>query len=177
MKLYLMRHGKDVEGLRGGWSDSNLTKEGIDGVKLTAKKLLKESFDLILSSDLIRAKTTAEIVSSLCEKNIEYDVRLREINNGLLAGMKNSDAEVLFPGLYYNTLKYDENYPNGESPKAFFERIKLFYNEIRKINRNVLIITHAGVINAFYCLIKNKSFTNKKSEISLKYAEYIVLEI
>src|SRR5690554_4476560 len=129
MKIILIRHGEDPQGQRGGWSDSQLTQTGVAEVKLAAHKLKEHDFDLIISSDLNRAKMTAQIIGKECGKRIIYDPDLREINNGLLAGMDNSLAEILFPGTYYNTLDLNEKYPNGESPIDFLtEFVKYIKN-------------------------------------------------
>lgn len=91
MAIYLIRHGQDDETIRGGWSEAPLTKEGrqqIEGLENYFKSL---DISAIYSSDLTRAMETTEILSHFKpEIPIYYDERLREINNGLLAGMPNS---------------------------------------------------------------------------------------
>jgi phosphohistidine phosphatase len=75
MNLYLLRHGIAVEsGPAGYTSDSErpLTAKGKDRLRAAARamKQLDVSFDLILSSPLLRAKQTAEIIAK--------DLRLRK---------------------------------------------------------------------------------------------------
>jgi phosphohistidine phosphatase len=70
MELYLLRHGPAVErGTRGFEDDSSrpLTPKGRRQLRKSAAaiKKLKPGFDLILSSPLIRAKQTAEIVATV----------------------------------------------------------------------------------------------------------------
>lgn len=167
MRIIFMRHGENPAGYRGGWSSFQLTEKGMNQVELAAIDLIKLDFNIILSSDLVRAKQTAEIVAKTCQKEIIYDPSLREINNGILAGMSNEDAKKQYPGLYFSTLRFDERYPNGESPLEFYERMKQAYMKILPLNQNVLVVTHSGVINAMYCIvlsitsnirIKSKSF-------------------
>lgn len=67
MKLYLVRHGIAVEGLvRGISSDSQrpLTEEGIEETKMVARSLkrLNVKPEVIVSSPLVRAEQTAEIL-------------------------------------------------------------------------------------------------------------------
>ena len=68
MRLYLVRHGIAVEGLKGGItrdSERPLTDEGREEMKLVAKALCKMNIkaDLVLSSPLVRARQTAEYIA------------------------------------------------------------------------------------------------------------------
>ena len=127
MRIFFIRHGKDDGNYRGGWSDMPLIDEG----KRTSKKISKifrrekneYKIEKIISSDLLRTKQTTEIINEKLKIPVEYTEKLREMNNGEIAGMLNSDVEKLYPGLYYNTLKIDERYPGGESPIEFYNRI------------------------------------------------------
>lgn len=126
----------------------------------------------IISSDLNRAKQTADIIKEELEIPIEYTEKLREMNNGELAGMLNEEAERLYPGLYYNTLDIDEKYPNGESPIDFYNRIEKGFREIVDENRkleNILLVTHSGVINIIYHIIKNIEWSNKNKRFPVAY--------
>lgn len=67
MKLYILRHGEAVEhgDPRFKESERPLTPKGIQRTKLLAHALrqMDVSFDFILSSPLIRARETAEIIA------------------------------------------------------------------------------------------------------------------
>lgn len=87
------------------------------------------------------------------------------MNNGKIAGMLNEEVEKLYPGLYYNTLAIDEKYPDGESPIDFYNRIEKNFNEIIHDNSsfdNIMLVTHSGVINILYHIIKNLEWSNKQ---------------
>ncbi|MEH1850752.1 MAG: phosphohistidine phosphatase SixA [Nostoc sp.] len=65
MELYLIRHGiAEDQGLGIKDEDRSLTKEGQQKTEKVAQKLVKLglSFDLILTSPLVRARQTAEIL-------------------------------------------------------------------------------------------------------------------
>ncbi len=65
--LWLVRHGEtqfNVEGKLQGMSDSPLTEAGLQQIGKLAERLSENTLDLIFCSDLLRAKTTAEIVAS-----------------------------------------------------------------------------------------------------------------
>ena len=116
MKVFFIRHGKDDGNYRGGWSAMPLLDEGKKQVKKLAQYLDENSkefnIEKIISSDLERTKETTEIINEKIGAEVEYTDRLREINNGKIAGMLNEEVEKKFPGLYYNTLRMDERYPD-----------------------------------------------------------------
>ncbi|MBQ9227297.1 MAG: histidine phosphatase family protein [Eubacterium sp.] len=126
MTIYLVRHGADDNTKRGGWSNHPLTEEGLKQSEELARKLkdCNCNADIIYSSDLLRAKQTTEILAQHLNLEVEYDAELREVDNGDLAGMDNELADKLYPNLYWRKLEWKQHYPNGESPKEFYERIK-----------------------------------------------------
>lgn len=177
MRIFLVRHGKDDGNYRGGWSLVPLTEEGINQVKKLAEFLNTQkdyyNIEKIISSDLERARQTTNIINEKLNVNVEFTERLREMNNGKIAGMLNKDVEKIYPGLYYNTLRIDERYPGGESPIEFHDRIIKDFKDIVKENKNhnnIMIVTHSGVINIIYRYINNMEWSNKIKSIKVSNA-------
>ncbi|MGZ9583718.1 histidine phosphatase family protein [Paenibacillus marinisediminis] len=171
MKIYLVRHGMDEEGFRGGWSQRGLIEQGIIQSKKLGEHLHNNDkhyrISTIISSDLPRAvETTREIERSLNIKGA-YLEEWREMNNGALAGMPNTEAEVQFPGVYFNTLRMDTPFPGGETPMNFYNRICKSFDELcmkiehQELESNVLLVTHGGVINVLYYYLNGREWTNK----------------
>lgn len=104
MVIYLVRHGKDDENYRGGWSDLGLLEEGVNQSKLLADYLdnNKERYkiDTLISSDLRRAAETSSEISAKLNIPIRFLSEWRETNNGRLAGMLNTEALEKYPGLF-----------------------------------------------------------------------------
>lgn len=185
MKIIFTRHGKDDDRYRGGWSDIGLTLEGVK----QAKKLgiyLSENMSVcdisyIVSSDLPRAMATADLVAEKLQVSVLKEPMLREINNGDLAGMLNEEALTKYPGLFFSSLEMDEPYPNGESPRAFYVRVKAwfaeFIDENRKHDRNILVVTHGGVINIIYHIVKGIEWSNRKPSLKVSNCSMHVLDI
>ena len=169
MKMIFVRHGKDDDRYRGGWSNHDLIPEGMEQAKQLAKYLKDNHYDYnitqIISSDLPRTITTANFISAELGLEIQRESQLRETNNGDLAGMLNKTALVRYPGLFFSSLEMDEAYPNGESPKDFYARIKMWFEgfcgQYHGKDGNVLIVTHGGVINVVYHLVKGLEWSNK----------------
>ena len=169
MILYLVRHGKDDDAYRGGWSQLSLIYEGIKQSQKLADYICENNLriDNIISSDLTRTKQTAQEINTRLNLDIEYSAEWREINNGILAGMLNSEALVKFPGLFFRSLEMNERYPDGESPEDIFNRIEKSFKVLtarikqKELGPNVLLVTHGGVINIIYHIIKRLNWTNK----------------
>lgn len=173
MNIYLVRHGDDDEKYRGGWSDLPLIEEGIEKAKKLAE-FLKDNEDVkvdkIISSDLKRAKMTTEIINEKLNLDVCYDSSIRENNNGIFAGMLNEEAIKNYPNAFFSKLKYNERFPDGESPKEFFHRIREAFFRILKENKNVenlMIVTHAGVISIIYHIIEKKRWSNRKKSVKI----------
>ena len=169
MKILFVRHGKDDDRYRGGWSNLDLTDEGVEQVMELAKHLkkYKEEYNIsrIVSSDLQRALTTSKIIAKELNLCITKEEAIRETNNGDLAGMLKEEALLKYPGLFFSSLDMDEAYPNGESPQEFYVRIKewfeRFVDEHKNDKENILVVTHGGVINIIYHLVNKLEWSNK----------------
>lgn len=184
MRIVFVRHGKDDDAYRGGWSSLGLLDEGKRQSQAVAdyfRTTAEYKIEYIVSSDLNRTIETAEYIASALDLPIHTDTRLRECNNGDLAGILNSEALVKFPGLFWNTLAMDEAYPNGESPAAFYLRIKEWFDDIIKSsltnNGDLLVVTHGGVINIIYYLVKELEWTNKKPQFPIDKCSIHVLNV
>lgn len=183
MTCYLIRHGKDDESVRGGWSETSLSMEGVVQIRKIAQQLAAEhgrNSVAIFSSDLLRTKQSALILSEKLNAPVAFLPQFREVNNGALAGMKNEDACLGYPGLYWNTLAWEECYPQGESPKQFYERICNAWDDFKKRNcaedRIEILVTHGGVINVILHLENQIPYSNRQKGFSLPYASVTKIE-
>ncbi len=184
MRIIFVRHGKDDDAYRGGWSSLGLLDEGKRQSQMVAdyfRTSTEYKIEHIISSDLNRTLATAEYIAAALKLPIHTDARLREANNGDLAGMPNSKALAKYPGLFWNTLAMDEAYPNGESPASFCLRIKEWFegtvNNSLTNNGDLLICTHGGVINIIYYLVKELEWTNKKPQFPIDKCSIHVLNV
>ena len=180
MICYLVRHGKDDDTVRGGWSQHPLTQEGIKQAEMLTEHLAGNVvIDHIYSSDLRRAMQTAEIIANKIKLPIITLPQFRETNNGDLAGMKNDIALVRYPGLFWNQLGWEQCYPGGESPKQFYERIATAWRDFSKKiisqSEDVILVTHGGVIHVILSIVEKRSYSNTEKQRNIGYAEIIKL--
>tara|TARA_Y100000588_G_scaffold47439_1_gene44738 strand:+ start:176 stop:916 length:741 start_codon:yes stop_codon:yes gene_type:complete len=104
MKLVLLRHGESEWNLLNkftGWTDVDLTKNGINEAKFSGEQLLKGAIPIhtLYTSLLIRAIHTADIVSSIISFNkndIQYNWRLNERHYGALQGLNKSETAAKY---------------------------------------------------------------------------------
>ena len=183
MKIIFVRHGKDDNRYRGGWSNMDLVPEGMEQAKKLAKHLHENKFEYniscVISSDLPRTMTTASFVSAELRLPVLKDCQLREMNNGDLAGMLNDEALIQYPGLFFGSLGMNEPYPNGESPHDFYMRIKTWFEkfvaEHQNEHNNILVVTHGGVINIIYHIVRNIEWSNKGRSFNISNCSVHVL--
>jgi len=168
--IYFVRHGQtewNKIGKMQGHMDIELNDEGRKQAKIVKEKLSGVKFDKVFSSPLKRAKETAEII---CDQEIIIDDRLIERFNGELEGKLKSEIEV-FP---------DFNDPNDtrfgiETLNNFKERIVSFLNEVMKKykDKNVLVVTHAGVCLYVRCYFEGEPIGNLNEKYKLKNCEFL----
>jgi len=104
MKLILLRHGESEWNLLNqftGWTDVDLTEDGINEAKFSGEQLLKKSLSIksLYTSLLLRSIHTAEIVSKIVgfdKNNIQYDWRLNERHYGALQGLNKSETAAKY---------------------------------------------------------------------------------
>lgn len=186
MVIYLIRHGKDDEGYRGGWSQRGLNVEGFRQSERLGRYLYEHRdripVDEIISSDLQRALDTANEIGRALGKQVIPSGAWRETNNGVIAGMPNEIVDERYPKLYFAGLRMDERYPGGESPIEFFTRIRNAIEELcakkeqEAEEKHTMVVTHGGVINAIYHVLKGKTWTNQAKAYPSSYTGFHKIE-
>lgn len=142
----MLRHGQSEWNAQGRWqgqADIELTDLGVDQARAAAQKL--GMFDAIVSSDLMRARTTATIIAnSLGAGLMAPDIRLRETHVGEWQGLTHDQIERDWPGY----LKSHQRPPDFESDESIVARVTDSLVEIATqfAGGEVLVVTHAGVI-------------------------------
>ena len=176
--IYLMRHGADPSDRLGGWSPYGLTQRGKEQVRGAAAGLQNLGITKIFSSDLVRARETAEILAEELSLDITYLPQFRESNNGSLAGMLKTEAAERYPGVYWNALDWTQPWPEGESPQQFFHRIAAAWYEFKNQSGtdHVLLVSHGGVMNIILCLEKGIPYTNKETRFKIEDAGIVQVD-
>jgi 2,3-bisphosphoglycerate-dependent phosphoglycerate mutase len=134
--LLLVRHGEtdwNAEGRLQGQTDRPLNEFGRRQARRLADELADQELEAIYSSDLVRARETAEIVAGRLGLPVNLDPDLREKDWGTWEGL--------------TALERDRVEFVGESTEAHQERI---LRALRRISGEhddggrVLVVTHGG---------------------------------
>ncbi|WP_442599621.1 histidine phosphatase family protein [Neobacillus sp. D3-1R] len=153
MKILLIRHGQseaDLLDVHEGRANYSLTPLGtIQASKMS--KWVKKRYkpDLIWTSTLNRAKETAEILSKETGVPIKEEEGLKEFNNGVLAGMKRSEAKIQYPEPIGGR-KPHERIKDGESELEFRLRAEITLSKILSESEGmefIVIVSHGGMIS------------------------------
>ena len=177
MKLTLIRHAQIDEkhlGCYNGHIDIKLSKKGQQQAKLLAQNFSKKKFDAVYSSDLIRAKMTLK--QFVQAKDAIYTSELREKSWGKHEGLSYNEIITQNEIKYENFLQWITAL-DGEPYQEYTKRVKKFFLEFlpQQNKKNVLIMTHAGVIKTLISIIKNISL-EEAFKIKIDYASFIVFD-
>lgn len=155
--LYLARHGEtdwNTRRLCVGWSDIPLNENGERQASQLSELFRSISFDTVYSSDLVRARRTAEILSAERKLTHETSHLLREMFYGDYEGRHVDDFANDKRILLEQTGKLTEEelrtvaIGNSESEENAIKRFTTALREIsiRHTPKTVLIVAHGGVI-------------------------------
>ena len=160
-KLIIIRHGESEAnelGLIAGWNDYKLTALGLEQAEETAAHLVAtQKIDVVCSSDLCRARVTAEACANKLGLTVQTYPELRETYCGEWEGITFAELEARDTEAYAEFKRVQLTYtiPGGEN---LWESGVRFYNkmlEIAKENegKTVVVAAHGAVIRVFWALI------------------------
>lgn len=155
LKIVYFVHGTSTDNEErrcSGWHDCPLSKLGVEQTFRAKDDLIFRDFDIIYSSDLLRAKQTASILFPRAK--IVYDDRLRECNYGSLNGSIGRQVR------YEEHI--DKAFPQGESLIDVQARITSFLMENLKKNNNkiIAIVSHRAPQLALDVIINESSWND-----------------
>lgn len=159
--IYLVRHAKPELPHGGriyyGRTDYPLSDEGIKKAKTLVPYLRGINFNFVYSSNLIRARHTAELILPERKGDIREAAGLNEIDLGEWEGRTFDEVRSSWEELYEKRGSCFDSVPppQGESFKDLQARVVPAFEEIlhRHVNGNILIVAHGGVIWTLMCRI------------------------
>lgn len=153
--FYLVRHGEsewNVSRKVQGHQDIPLTANGEQQARTLALELKDVDFDEVFSSDLVRAKRTAEIIA--LEKNLAVTTteRLRERSFGKIEGMAGDDFLTMYAD--WEKLSDEERWnhkiADEETHREAVTRLIAFLHEtaVAYPGKTILIVCHGGLMRS-----------------------------
>lgn len=147
MKVYIVRHGEVPHNALKQYNNENedLNENGIRQANELKEKIKNINYDIIISSPLLRAKHTAQIIN-VNNKKILINDKLKERDPGDLSGKPLAVTNRDEYWNYNTTIRYG----TSENIREFFKRIYNFLEDLKKEDyESVLIVAHSGVSKAF----------------------------
>jgi len=167
--LLLVRHGETDWNRDGRWqghSDTHLNELGRQQAERLAEEL--DGADVVYSSDLIRARETAEILARRLGADVRLDERLRERGFGAWEGKTRAEIEAEFADAHARWVA-------GEGPGAddaepfedFAVRVRGFLDDVlaRHPDETVLIVSHGGSIRVIHALASGLDYVRDHRSI------------
>lgn len=161
-RLILVRHGQteyNAASRMQGQLDTDLSEVGVQQAKTAAAELAARGPRYLASSDLRRARDTAEALAQRTGLPVTTDTRLRETHLGDWQGMTHTEVDAAMPGarrLWRDDATWTP--PNGESRVDVARRAVPVVDELvgalddwgsgERPEAPVVLVAHGGVIAA-----------------------------
>jgi broad specificity phosphatase PhoE len=150
--IMLLRHGESVGNAESRWqgqADYPLTETGRAQAHALAARWKRDGtkFDLVLTSPLVRARETAEILASALSSGVELEPLWMERDNGEFSGLTASEVRTKFPLPSFIT-PYDSVGNDGEGDWELFLRAgQALHSLLKREPGSYLIVSHGGLLN------------------------------
>ena len=157
--LYLIRHGQ-ADGLKTGINGSVVPNSGLSPLGIRQAQQLRDRLaktseiraDVLISSPLLRAKETAEIIAPALGLPVIVDDGIQEFNLAETEGLTKEEITERFGWNYLDEEPFRRISPNGDSLAEFTMRA---CNALDRITREyqdktIVIVVHGGILNATF---------------------------
>lgn len=154
--LYIVRHGQtdwNAAFKVQGQIDIPLNAQGEVQAKAAAEKFKDVDFAAVFSSDLVRAKRTAEIITLEKAIAVQTTKLIRERDFGVIEGSLLADLRAKEKDLEHLAYEERRRYkmdPSVENDEELVGRFLTFLREVAVAyaGENVLVVTHGGLMRA-----------------------------
>jgi alpha-ribazole phosphatase len=161
LRLYIVRHGVTAwnqEGRIQGHSDTPLSAEGVVQAQRIGARLarLEPPLQAVWSSDLMRARQTAEAIAAPFDLAVQTTPLLREMMLGEWEGLTQDEIEARGDMALLERYRRDPGQhrpPGGEALEAAWDRVTTAVREIRALHPGgqVAVVGHGGSLRALLC--------------------------
>lgn len=151
--ILVARHGQSTWNAEHRWqglADPPLTDLGHEQAQALAAELADVPLGAIYSSDLERARETADAVARTKGLAVVTDVSLREIDVGEWSGLTTEEIKARFPAGWERQSAGGDGWEHGETHAAMSQRIVAAIAHIAAGHpgEQILCVLHGGLIRA-----------------------------
>ena len=170
--IHFIRHGQtkyNFEKKIQGSVNIPLSEVGIQQAKEFDSKFFLENYDVAYHSSLDRSKKTLEIIINKISNKpkVELSDLIIERSYGIFEGLHDDEIKSKYPETFVNW-KEDENtlIEKAEPIENVVKRVLEFIDLIKKSDdKNILVVTHSGVLYALYKHITKTGLGVRPKEI------------
>lgn len=153
--LYLIRHGQAISATQNVVGNTRLSPLGIIQAERLRDRLSATheiQADVLISSTMLRAKHTAEIIAPAFNLPIIFDEEFEEWRDGDAEGMPEEEYLALFRAIPLEQRALRRVIPTAESWAEFHLRIATAINRIVREyeGKTIVIVCHGGVIEGTF---------------------------
>jgi broad specificity phosphatase PhoE len=139
--LYFIRHGQTDQNKDNIFCTEEvlLNHTGVGQAKNLAHSMTGVDLDLVVTSPLVRARETAEIIIDeldMSNKQLIVDTLLREVELGVLTGK---------PSKGFSTATIPSDTEGAETHKEVFNRAERLLKKYKNTDQNTLLVGHSGI--------------------------------
>ncbi len=185
MRIYFTRHGESEANILREFSSRGtkhgLTEMGRGQVNALASKLASVRVTRILTSPLLRAKESSEILGQVLKAPVGISEALREIDMGTFEGRSDQEAWERYWQLRKDWLagKFDSRIEGGESRKdierRFLPYLRALLAEVVP-EEEILLIGHSGLFCAVLPMILRNVDSLFAESYGIEKASYVLAE-
>lgn len=180
--LYLIRHGETSHNAGGriqGWLDVPLNETGVWQAMRVGERFRNKAIQVIYSSDLSRARDTAQAIGDALGLTPVLDTRLREYNMGRWTGLTGDEIQASTPGFVPHG-ESETPIPDGESAQDMHARVAPFLQEVlaKHAGERVIAVSHGGTLGLVVAtmlnmpLVRRQPFTFGNTAIARAHFEH-----
>ena len=163
-RLCLVRHGEtewNAARRIQGQIDIGLNETGLRQAEAAGRWLKTAGIAALYSSDLKRARTTAEAIGRALGLVPVLLPEMRERRYGAFEGLTYDEAKAKYPAGYaaFEGRNADYNFENGESLHDMFQRVISRLKEVAAAHpgQNVVVVLHGGVLDIINRFVRGNS--------------------
>jgi len=176
-EIGFIRHGNtdwNIEKRAQGHSNNPINEMGLQQAHAIGRRLEQENWDVIISSDLLRAKKTAEIIASYINLPIKLEQRIRERDRGEITGTI-EEERVMKWGQDWREIDFGKD-RQETSEEVRARGVDFVYDVLDQYQgKKILVVTHGKLLNetllalcpettAERDLVRNSSMTIMKED-------------
>ncbi|WP_295444308.1 histidine phosphatase family protein [uncultured Thiodictyon sp.] len=170
-RLCIIRHGEtdwNADGRIQGHTDISLNEAGQAQARVLAMacNAAHQCFHAIYSSDLARARETAQVLAQRAGHEVRQLPQLRERHYGIFQGLTAPEGAEHYPAAYAHYLARDPDYDfeTGESLCAFAQRVAAGIDWLARhhLGQTLAVVCHSGVLDVVYRRATGRGLTTPR---------------